>query len=81
MVKYSKNIVVDLNQIKNVVFEPYTRENIIEIMKIKFKEIEKKTQFTITVSDRALTFAASQLDKVKKGDMRIVLEFLKNLVN
>jgi hypothetical protein len=50
-------------------------------MKLKLKEIEKKTQFTINVSDRSLIFAASQLDKVKKGDMRIVLEFLKNLVN
>lgn len=30
---YSKNIAVDLKEIKNIVFEPYTRDHIVEIMK------------------------------------------------
>lgn len=33
LAKYSKNIAVNLNEIKNVVFEPYKVENIVDIMK------------------------------------------------
>lgn len=33
MAKYSKNICINLNEIKNIVFEPYSHETIVKIIK------------------------------------------------
>jgi hypothetical protein len=81
LAKYSKSISVNLNDIKNTVFQPYPLENIVKIMKEKLELIHDKFGFKIVANDKVLNFIAAKIENLKKGDVRIVLEFLRELAN
>ncbi len=61
MAKYSKSIAINLNEIKNVVFQPYTLEDIVKIMKEKIDFVESNYGFKIIATDKVLNFAAAKI--------------------
>lgn len=73
LAKYSKNIAVNLNEIKNVVFEPYKVENIVDIMKQKLAMVNDMFGIKIDAPEKVLKFIAGKMENIKKGDIRIVL--------
>jgi hypothetical protein len=61
LAKYSKSISVNLNEIKNTVFEPYSLENIVKIMKEKMDLIHEKFGFKILTNEKVLNFIAAKI--------------------
>lgn len=61
LAKYSKSISVNLNEIKNIVFEPYPVENIVKIIKEKLEIIRERFNFNIITSDKVLNFIAAKI--------------------
>ena len=45
----------------------------------KFQEVKKKTNFEMNVSEKLLMYVANKLEAYKRGDLRIVFEFLKEV--
>ncbi len=61
LAKYSKSISVNLNEIKNTVFEPYTLESIVKILKEKLDLIHGKFGFKIVANEKVLNFIAAKI--------------------
>ena len=69
-----------MTEIDNVVFEPYKMEHIMAIMSDKIEHIGKRMRIKIVFAEKLLKFAAQKLETLKKGDFRICIEFLKEVV-
>ena len=50
------------------------------ILRDKIEFIQAKMNLEVVFSDKLLKFAAQKLEALKKGDFRICLEFLKEVV-
>lgn len=50
-------------------------------MKEKLETVHDSFGFNIVASDKVLNFIAAKIENLKKGDVRIVLEFLRSLAN
>ncbi len=61
LAKYSKSISVNLNEIKNIVFQPYAIENIVKIIKEKLEIIRERFGFNIITNDKVLNFIAAKI--------------------
>lgn len=78
--KYSGKFSFKIHEIDNVIFPPYTAEQIAEIMKDKIEQVRVTTGLDICVPEKLLRFASQKLEALKKGDFRICLEFLKGML-
>lgn len=78
--KYSGKFSFKIHEIDNVIFPPYTAEQIAEIMKDKIEQVRSTADLDICVPEKLLKFASQKLEALKKGDFRICLEFLKGVL-
>lgn len=78
--KYSGKYSFKVSEIENVVFAPYKAEHIMAIMQDKLALVRQKFSLDLAFPDKLLKFAAQKLETLKKGDFRICLEFLKEVV-
>jgi Cdc6-like AAA superfamily ATPase len=77
--KYNEKV-ASLYQIKNLVFAPYTQQIIGNIITDRLYELKEKCQIEIVISEKLLNYLARKLENVTKGDIRIVNEFVRDLV-
>ena len=48
-------------------------------MEAKLLEVTKKSDISLVISEKLLLYSANKLQAIKKGDLRIVFEFLKEI--
>lgn len=72
---------LSLPALKNIVFSPYTIQQIKNIILDRNKQVKNVFNFTINFDEIALRYATTKLSNIKGGDLRFVLEQIKTIVS
>lgn len=78
--KYSGKYSFKVSEIENIVFAPYRTEHIMAILQDKISHLKGKFNITVDFPEKLLKFSSQKLETLKKGDFRICLEFLKEVI-
>jgi Cdc6-like AAA superfamily ATPase len=80
LLKSSSKFCFKMHDVENIIFSPYNASHISEIIKEKLEKVHIETGLKVDFEDRLLKFSSQRLETLKKGDFRVCLEFLKNVV-
>lgn len=72
MERYCDRLKIKAKQIKNIVFNPYTVQQIKEIIIDRMKQVEKVLGVQVKLEEKLARFIANKINEMKKGDMRLL---------
>lgn len=75
--KYSLKVHHSIEEVRSVVFTPYTHEAISALILEKLEQLRERG---LQVELKMVNYVAKKLETVTKGDLRIVFEFVKELI-
>lgn len=79
--KYGPKFNVGVSDVSNIVFNPYTIEEVKNIIEDKIATVAAKTGIRLLFTEKLVRYSANKMNEMKKGDMRIVFEFLRSLAS